>query len=39
MPENKLDMIIYKLNCIKVDIYIIDKFSNKFENFLFYKYK
>ena len=31
MPENKLDMIIYKLNCIKVDINDIDYQFNKYK--------
>ena len=31
MPENKLDMIIYKLNGLKVDINDIDYQFNKYK--------
>ena len=31
MPENKLDMIIYKLNCLKVDINDINYQFNKYK--------
>ena len=31
MPENKKDMIIYKLNCLKVDINDIDYQFNKYK--------
>ena len=31
MPEKKIDMIIYKLNCIKVDINDIDYQFNKYK--------
>ena len=31
MPEKKIDMIIYKLNCIKVDINDIDYQLNNYK--------
>ena len=32
MPEKKIDMIIYKLNCLKVDINDIDYQFNKYNS-------